>query len=58
MCEGDTVILECKSNPHVVDLKFTQLKKGQTVHIAKGKVAHELLIGQVGATRSLLLTPY
>ena len=46
MCEGDTVILECRSNPHVVDIKFTQLKKGQTVSIAKGKVAHEMLIGQ------------
>ena len=38
MCEGDTVLLECKSNPHVVDIKFTQLKRGQIAHIAKGKV--------------------
>ena len=46
MHEGDTVILECKSNPHVVDIKFAQLKHGDTVNIAKGKVAHATLIGQ------------
>jgi tRNA (adenine-N(1)-)-methyltransferase non-catalytic subunit len=51
MGEGDTVILECRSNPHVVDIKFTQLKKGQTVSIAKGKVAHDMLIGQPFGTR-------
>jgi hypothetical protein len=51
MMEGETVILECRSNPHVVDIKFAQLKKGQTVSIAKGKVSHDLLIGQPFGTR-------
>jgi len=51
MCEGDTVILECRSNPHVVDIKFTQLRGGQVASIAKGKVKHELLVGQPFGTR-------
>ena len=51
MCEGDTVIVECRSNPHVVDIKFVQLEKGQMVSIARSKVAHNLLIGQPFGTR-------
>lgn len=51
MCEGDTVILECRSNPHVVDIRFAQLEKGKTVSIARSKVAHEMLIGQPFGTR-------
>jgi tRNA (adenine-N(1)-)-methyltransferase non-catalytic subunit len=51
ICEGDTVILECRSNPHVVDIKFIQVKSGDTVNIAKGRVAHNILIGQPFGTR-------
>jgi len=51
MCEGDTVILECRSNPHVVDIKFAQLRRGEVSNIAKGKVKHELLFGKPFGTR-------